>query len=376
MAEKPLRTYTLTVARQDRIAFDRKSRKAILQAFPPGTPAMADHRKVKTDPGDADEVVTNFQKGRQVRPLVYGHGKDPAKGGKAAGKLVECIRTPEGGIDFRAELTPAAAQELEDGEWFGTSARFSAWKDAGGYLHPVDVEHLSLTNDPAILEQKEIYLLEAEFWEEPMEPEEVLAAIRKLMGLPVAATLQEITEQIRRLFPANPSPEKASVEKEPEMEKQTPQAPGAAGAGGEPPNQIASLSRDEVQAFVKEMITEDRKVFREEFIREQRQKNAVENAIATGKVAIGCREAAEKLAASNIEAFEAFVANAPLVAPVKKVIEDSTETPLDQIDFSASDMDDPTVRKRLHEAALQKVSQKAAASYEEAVQILTRKAVN
>jgi hypothetical protein len=66
------------------------------------------------------------------------------------------------------------------------------------------------------------------------------------------------------------------------------------------------------------MITEDRKAFREEFIREQRQKSAVENAIASGKVGVGCREAAEKLAASNIEAFEAFVANAPGVAPVKK----------------------------------------------------------
>ena len=151
---------------------------------------------------------------------------------------------------------------------------------------------------------------------------------------------------------------------------------GAAGAAGEPSKQAASLDREDVLQFVKEMIAEDRKAFRAEFIREQRQKTAVENAINSGKVTVGCREAAEKLAASNIEAFEAFVANAPVVAPVKKVVEDSTETPLDQIDFSASNMDDPAVRKRLHEAALQKVSSKAAANYEEAVQLLTRKAVN
>lgn len=241
------------------------------------------------------------------------------------GRLLECIRTIDGGIDFKAKLTPAAARELDDEEWFATSAKFTAWTNKDGCLHPEAVIHLSLTNEPAIDGMKEICLLEsvqeADPWDspvplrEPLEPDEVLAAVRKLLGLPVAATGEEITEQIRRLFPTTPSPEMASVEKEPEMEKQPPQAPGAAGAGGEPPKQVASLEREEVNKLVKESIQEaiaaDRKAWREEFIREQRQKNAVENAINSGKVTVGCREAAEKLAASNIEAFEAFVANAP-----------------------------------------------------------------
>lgn len=387
MAEKRLTTYTLTVARKDSISFDRKTRRAILQVFPPGTPAMADDRKVKTDPADADTVVGNFQKAKRIRPLVFGHGKDPAKGGKAAGRLLEFIRTPEGGIDCATELTPVAAREIEDGEWYGTSARFSAWKDAEGFLHPVDVEHLSLTNDPAVLDQKEIYLLEAahetEPWDIPvlagdaMAPDGVLAAIRKLLGLPVAATQQEINEQLRRLFaPDNPSPEMASVEKEPQMEKKSPEAPGAAGAGGESPKQTASLDREAVKQFVQEMIAADRKVFREEFLREQRQKTAVEAAIASGKVTVGCRESAEKMAASNIEAFEAFVASAPVVAPVKRAIKDATEIPLDQIDFSTADLDDAGVRQRLHQAAMAQLESKKAATYEDAIQLLTRKAVN
>lgn len=359
---------------------NRKGREAILQAFPPGTPAMADDRRVRVDPKDADTVFENFQKAKKVRPLNYGHGKDPAKGGKAAGKLVECIRTPDGGIDFRAaDLTPTAVQEIEDGEWLGTSARFTAWKDNDGYIHPVDVEHLSLTNDPAILDQKEIYLLETvhetDYVDVPgvLEPEKALAALRKLLGLSVAATLSEITEEISRLFPATSSPKKASVEKEPEMEKLTPQAPGAAGAGGEPPKQAASLSREEVLAFVKEMITEDRKVFREEFIREQRQKTAVENAINSGKVTVGCREAAEKLAASNIEAFEAFVASAPAVVSVTKQIEDSPEGSITTTDFSRADLNDERVRARLHKAALEMVAAKQATDYGTAIESLTAK---
>lgn len=391
-AERRLTTYTLTVARESGVSFDRKTREAILPCFPGGTPAMNDDRKFRCDPADADKVLAKFQNAKTPRPLNFAHGKDPVKGQKAAGKLVECIRTAEDGIDFKAKLTPAAAKELEDGEWFATSAKFSAWTDSEGFLHPEEVIHLSLTNEPAIDGMHEICLLEAdheaEVWEAPvpigvaMEPDEVVAAIRKLLGLPVAATEQEINEQIRRLFPASPSPEMASVVKEPEMEKAQapPQAPGAAGAGGDLPKQTTTLDRDEVKTFVQEAIAEaiaeDRKAWREEFIREERQKTAVENAIASGKVTVGCREAAEKLAASNIEAFEAFVASAPTVAPVKRAILDSPETPLDQIDFSTANLDDDQTRKRLHEAALAQIESKKASSYEEAIQLLTRKAVN
>lgn len=385
MAEKSLGTYTLTVSRESVVAFDRKTREALLPCFPAGTPAMNDDRRFKCDPADSVKVLENFQKARTPRPLNFAHGKDPVKGQKAAGKLVECIRTAEGGIDFKAKLTPAAAKELEDGEWFATSAKFSAWTDKDGFLHPEEVIHLSLTNEPAIDGMHEICLLEAdheaEAWDAPvpmgaaMDPDEVLAAVRKLLGLPVAATQQEINEQIRRLYPASPSPEMASVEKEPEMEKTTPEAPGAAGAGGDPPKQTVSMDR-ETLAYVREMIAEGSKALLEEFIRGQRQKTAVDNAVASGKVAVGCREAAEKLAASNIEAFEAFVASAPVVAPVKKMIHDATDIPFDQIDFSTANLDDDVTRKKLHEAALAQIESKKAASYEEAIQLLTRKAVN
>jgi hypothetical protein len=174
VAEKHLSTYTLTVTRESRVSFDRKTREAILPCFPAGTPAMNDERRFKCEPADSATV-------------------------------------------------------LEDGEWFATSAKFSAWTDNEGSLHSEDVIHLSVTNESAMDRMQEICLLEAvheaDIWDSPvptgaaMEPAEVLAAIRKLLGLPVAATQQEINEQIRRLFPAYPSPEMASVEKEPEMEK-------------------------------------------------------------------------------------------------------------------------------------------------------------
>jgi hypothetical protein len=61
---------------------------------------MNDDRKFRCDPSDAEKVVAKFQNAKTPRPLNFAHGKDPVKGQKAAGRLVECIRTAEDGIGY------------------------------------------------------------------------------------------------------------------------------------------------------------------------------------------------------------------------------------------------------------------------------------
>ena len=165
------------------------------------------------------------------------------------------------------------------------------------------------------------------------------------------------------------------------MEKQTvpPDAEGAKSFNKEAlvaeMQTLAEKNKAELMEFAKTLFTDLTKQSFAEFQRADRIKKAVDFSVSSGKVTVACRTEAEKLATSNIEAFEAFVASAPVLAPVHRVVKNTTDKPLAQADFSNADLDDADTRLHLHEAAIARVAAKTSETYEDALNYLTQKDV-
>lgn len=138
----------LRISAEEFAAARKEGRKAKLPAFPRGVPKMTDSRMFRCDEADLQGVVARFREALTPRPVVFEHGFGP-RGGLAAGKLLEPI-VDSWGLSFEVALTPRATEEIEAGEWFNTSARFASYEDGDGYIRPLEIIHLALTNDPAI----------------------------------------------------------------------------------------------------------------------------------------------------------------------------------------------------------------------------------
>lgn len=80
--------------------------------------------------------------------INYNHGGDPAKGGKAAGKILS-IEPRDSGIFYKVRFTDNALQEIRDGEWLYVSPEYDDWlnPETGETFEDMPFD-LALTNTP------------------------------------------------------------------------------------------------------------------------------------------------------------------------------------------------------------------------------------
>lgn len=363
---RKFQTVTLTVNVPAEIALAAKggARRAILPVFPPGQPPMNDDRTVFFDAENRTEVTAAFARAKTPLALLYDHGKG-ARGGLAAGRLTRLIEREDGGLDAEAALTPRAAREIGDGEWFAASAKFRAWRDEKGRLRPAELRHLSLVPEPAIDGMGEITLLSAEDAEEPTDDQ-----IPEAGGTPGPDPNPAPAEPAAG---TTPSPEGASP-KEREMPdpKATP-APGSAGSGGtgepdpKPKTTVeaaagSGMSEVELAAKIDSIVTTRVNAALDDLTRKRRVADLVEMSAQGGKTTVAQRTPAEKLgklspaerlAAADPDAFEEFCRLSPVVAPVNglRVAGRMADVSLTEQTFSADDFADPERRAILMEAA-------------------------
>jgi phage I-like protein len=345
-------TLTVTVPEAVTLAVRAGARRAILPVFASGKPPMNDDRSVLFTADDRSSVTSAFLKARTPLAVVYDHGKG-ARGGLAAGRLLRLIPGEDGSLSAEAALTPRAAREIADGEWFATSAKFRAWRDGEGNLRPVELRHLALVPEPAVDGMGEIQLLAAEDAEEPADD-----------VIPEAGEPAPDTEPA----PAQPaavtssSPEGANPEGEnvmPDPKATAPPAPASSGTGAPEPKPVelsaqATAGDVELAARIDKLVTDRVGKALDELNRQRRVTDTVELAAKSGRITVGQRKAAETLAAAAPEAFEEFVRLAPRVAPNGIDLRGRTaDVSLEAEAFAPSAMEDPETRARLMTAAVE-----------------------
>lgn len=356
MPPDKLQTVTLTVAVPQDVALAAKTgtRRARLPVFPAGKPPMNDDRSVLFEAKDRADVIAAFGKARTPLALLYDHGKG-ARGGLAAGRILRLIPLDDGGLDAEAALTPRAVREIADGEWFATSAKFRAWRDPAGNLRPAELRHLSLVPEPAIDGMGEITLLSAEDADEPTD--DVIPEAAAPAPDPSTPGADEAAD-------LSPSPETASHTKETEMpdtKSTTPDPASAAGGTGEPdPKKTtveasagarSAMSDVELAARIDEMVTARVGKALDDLNRKRRVLDLVEMAAKSGRITVGQRPAAEKLAAADPDAFEEFARVAPRVVPGGVAFANVADGGMTTEAFSADDYNDPDRRRDLMAAA-------------------------
>ena len=364
--DRSLQTVTLTVSVPQEVALAAKAgaRRAVLPVFPAGEPKMNDDRTVCFEEKDRSDVVAAFSRAKTPLAVLYDHGKG-ARGGLAAGRLLRLIERADGGLDAEAALTPRAAREIADGEWFATSAKFRAWRDEKGRLRPAELRHLALVPEPAIDGMGEIALLSAEDSEEPTDDvitEPGTTPAPEPNPAPAAAAAG-----------TTPSPDEASQTKEQGMPdtKSTPAPGSAAGGTGEPDPKKTTveasadsgkLTEVELAAKIDEMVTSRVGKALDDLNRKRRVADLVEMSAQGGKTTVAQRtpseklgklSPAERLAAADPDAFEEFCRLAPAVAPVNglRFSGRASDVQLSEQSFSADDLSDPSRRADLMAAA-------------------------
>jgi phage I-like protein len=87
--------------------------------------------KVEVTPALVSKFKTHLDNNTYGQDILanYEHGTDPAKGNKAAGKVLDIEAREDGGW-YKVEFTPTALKEIEDGEWRYISPEYSDWMNA------------------------------------------------------------------------------------------------------------------------------------------------------------------------------------------------------------------------------------------------------
>lgn len=227
-----------------------------VHVMPLGDVEAVDGRLFRFTPSAIEHVVADARKRKSQMPLLASHGRDPKHGTEAQGWFKEWTVNEGKGLLAGLDLLPETRDAIRRGAWKYLSPGFYAEEAEDGYLVPFRLVEISLTNTPAI------------------------------DGLdPIAAAAQEV-----------------SMPKE--KEDGTTQV---------------TLSADETQASLKELIQAETKKLVDAMRKEDATRSAVEKAIAAGKITVAQRDAAIELATSAPEAFSRFVDAAVVVTPVRPV---------------------------------------------------------
>lgn len=106
--------------------------------------------KVEITPSTGLQFKTYFDEGTLGREHLvnYDHGGDPAKGGKAAGKIL-AVDPREDGIYYQVKFTDTAKKEIDAGEWRYLSPEYDDWiNPETGDVYEEMMFDLAVTNTP------------------------------------------------------------------------------------------------------------------------------------------------------------------------------------------------------------------------------------
>ena len=123
------------------------ARRAILPVFKMGVTSLVDDRTFKMDDEDFALLKQNLAKKGTPCPVLFEHAEGP-RGGLGGGKVIS-LQLKDGDIFAHATLTKRAYEECKDEEWLSCSGGFLARRDDEGNIRPVEMLEVSFTNLPA-----------------------------------------------------------------------------------------------------------------------------------------------------------------------------------------------------------------------------------
>lgn len=316
-----------------------------VQILPPfGGVLTLDGRPLPYDKEAAERLLEDRK--RRSTPLVHNfeHEEDPRYGKDAAGESTTLELRPDGSTwALDPAWTDAALECIRSGA--------KTWISPEIYMRSGKLQNLraiALVSTPNLDGLERVTAsADAGPWdmpvtaidcEEKMEPDEVLAEIRRLLGLPVMATEAEINEQISRLCQPGVSTSSPQGEKENEnMPFSSEQKLGLAdGASTEDTDKAVATKLaaqpvvpPEVAERLDELSAQVTQLNNAAAAAKQQQNAArvraiVEKAMAEGKITVAQRgEWFETFAALSPDGAEKCAASLPVQAPVRTVISSS-----------------------------------------------------
>lgn len=321
--------------------------KKWVQIAPLGLTNAVDGRTLLIEKEDAEAVVSELESRGNDIPVIFEHGEGP-DGGEAKGWLKK-FELRATGIWGLVEWFADVAEKIREGRWKYQSPSFLFVKDKAGNIRPRKLVELTVTNIPAIPGMIPIEAsIKTSFdtaWADVLvepSPQYVLSDIRRILNLPVAATVDEIIASITRLAGVGQAQMSVTVQsgsdKEQSMDKETLALLGLPETATPQEIEVAIKAkmsaqkteldvRSEIQSLFQVELKRNADAIREQFETERR-KDRVDRAIATAKTEgrlDPAKEATYRGFAEKLppEQFEALLAELPTPTGRKSVIEKS-----------------------------------------------------
>jgi phage I-like protein len=139
----PLKTF-------DDVATQESDNTYWIQAWRYSSWDHPEYGKIEITPEMGKDFKDHFQKKTYGQDLLanYEHGKDAAKGSKAAGTVLD-IDVRDDSVFYKVEFTETALDEIKKGEWKYISPEYDDWTDAEtGVTHKNVPMGVALTNRP------------------------------------------------------------------------------------------------------------------------------------------------------------------------------------------------------------------------------------
>jgi hypothetical protein len=311
-----------------------------------------------------DRVFASMEETENDLPLLYAHGKDPARGKMAAGWIRSKTRTPDG-IQVEVELTKQALAEVKDRGWGYVSPGMDADRFPDGTVEPTTGFELSLTNVPVIDGQQRIAA--DRDGGDTMD----MKKFAKLAGVADDSSEDAILEALGK--------------------KLSPEKPAGTGELGISDKQLEVLAERVGAAIGLDKLAKNLGEQAEKLVAADRKKTRVdallERAMSEGKIVAAERKVTvdgKELdpvrleCENNPDAFEARLKVMPRKAPVGGAFPKSdkgdalTAGETTPGAFAEADLSNPDTRLLLHRAAKARVEAKQDSDYSSATLTLTR----
>lgn len=149
---RDLRTWHGEVDISNSVEFDANGdvKPKWIHIMPFGEPPMNDQQKLRVLEEDMCALEADLAAKKDSRiPVLFRHGKDPVKGGEAGGWFLNFERRVDG-LYGLVEWTKETAKGITDRLWRFLSPGFWGREDGDGFIRPLSIYEVSLTNIPAI----------------------------------------------------------------------------------------------------------------------------------------------------------------------------------------------------------------------------------
>lgn len=280
--------------------------------YPMGDTVAIDDRKVRVTPAVAKGLEEWSKSQTNPLPILYEHGKDPAKGFEAAGWV------PPGGLKAKPEgvvveghtFTRTAYEEIKKKLRRFISGSAYGEHDKQGFFSPETMREISITNVAAFTNLPPLAASSTDEEDSDMDAK-LREALLDLYGLPKdaddAAITAAVAEQKEALGEIEAEEKKAADEEAKKV--------ALAAASND------TAAKPDMKKMVQEMASE---LFRDH-VRKQEIEEFVSSLVKAGKVTKANEKSALALASLDFDSFKTMAAAFPVTAPVKKVASGTTD---------------------------------------------------